>query len=109
MDNHILGYIDDALGAAIVSIKNDVLLDVVPLHEGQDIVGIAVTELIDRLIVVADYAEVCAQLLEQIDEALLHRIRVLIFIYGQVLDLFGNNSTEHQIAFKLLHHFTQDK
>ena len=48
--------------------------------------------LVDRLIVVADHAEICAQPVEERDDPLLHRVDVLVFVDDYIVDAIGQVS-----------------
>ena len=79
--------LDDALARAEVLVERDLLDAGVPVGERDDVRDLAAAPLVDRLIVVADDAEVRAELRQAADEALLQRVDVLVLVDDDVADV----------------------
>ena len=67
---------------------------VVPVGERDDVRDLAAAPLVDRLIVVADDAEVRAELRQPPDEPLLQRVDVLVLVDDDVADVVTDVTAE---------------
>ena len=79
--------LDDALARAEVVVEVDLADTGVPVGERDDVRDLAAAPLVDRLVVVADDAEVRAELRQAPDESLLQRVDVLILVDDDVADV----------------------
>ena len=61
-----------------------------PLDERQDVGHRAAAPLVDRLVVVADHAQVRAEPAEPLDQLLLDRVRVLVLVHDDVPDVIAD-------------------
>ena len=79
--------LDHALARAEVLGERHLVDAVVPVGERDDVRDLAAAPLVDRLIVVADDAEVRAELRQPPDETLLQRVDVLVLVDDDVADV----------------------
>ena len=79
--------LDHALARPKVVVQDDLLDAGIAARERDDVRDLAAAPLVDRLIVVADDAEVRAKLHEAADESLLQGIDVLILVDHDVADV----------------------
>ena len=82
--------LDDALARAEVVGEGHLSDAVVAVGERDDVGDLAAAPLVDRLVVVADDAEVRAELREPADEALLQRVDVLVLVDDDVPDVVAD-------------------
>ena len=103
--------LDDALARAEVVGEGDLPDAVVAVVEGDDVGDLAAAPLVDRLVVVADDAEVRAELHEPSDQPFLQRVDVLVLVDHDVADVVTDviagptsaSSSSSAIALEELH------
>src|SRR5262249_40071854 len=76
----------NAITTSIVFLKPNLLNVWVPCGETGNVFEITATPLIDRLIVIPDHTQMGAEIVQQLNDAFLNRINVLILIDDDVLD-----------------------
>ena len=81
---------DDALARAEVVVERDLPDAVVAVRERDDVRDLAAAPLVDRLVVVADDAQVRAELRQPADESLLQRVDVLVLVDDDVADVVAD-------------------
>ena len=83
----------------------------IPFREGQDIIHRRTAPLVDRLIIIANYAEVRFRPCQEADQTLLNWIDVLVFINGKVGKALSDLLEKSSILLKMLngngHHGTE--
>ena len=73
----------------------EILLEIDALHIGvatlevEDVVDVTTAPLVDGLIVVTDHAQTGAEVVQRTDDALLHRIEVLVLVHDDVAQSLG--------------------
>ena len=87
--DELLGGLDDPAAAPKVLLQPHFIDRAVPLAEGQNVVDVASSPLIDRLVVVTDDADVGSHLREEADQSLLDRVYILVLVDDDVLDAFS--------------------
>ena len=101
--------LDDALARAEVVVERDLADAVIAVGEGDDVGDLAAAPLVDRLVVVADDAEVRAELRQPPDQPLLQRVDVLVLVDHDVADVVADvaagpaaSSSSSGVAFEEL-------
>src|SRR3984957_10652057 len=74
------GNVEDMAGRTVIALKPDDFRAGEILLEAQDVIDIRAAPAVDRLIVVADAADIVAALREQFQPQILDRVRVLILV-----------------------------
>ena len=82
--------LDDALARAEVLGERDLPDAGVAVAEGDDVGDLAAAPLVDRLVVVADDAQVRAELRQAADQSLLQRVDVLVLVDDDVSDVVAD-------------------
>src|SRR4051794_35523314 len=91
-----LPHLDYAFARTKVLRERHLMDAVVPVGERDDVRHFAASPLIDRLVVVADHAEVRAELRKPPDESLLQRVDILILVDDHVTDVLADVTTNRR-------------
>ena len=95
--------VDDVGRGAVVLLQLDDLRAGEILFEFQNVADIRAAPLVDALVVVPDDAEVAVFLRQQVDEAVLQHVRVLIFVHHDVAELVLVAQQRLFVAFEQPH------
>ncbi len=94
---------DHCVAGTVVLLQRHLAHIFVTAGKGNDVADVGATPLVDGLVVVPNHAEFAPSVVDQPDQAFLHRIHVLILVHQQVPDPFAESRAYARVGLQRFH------